>query len=101
MYEKYRQFRQFEEFLEVLLLFAFSTLSVDFAYIGWYYTEADSWATLIWRAANHKYNFFELNKQFEKLEKNKKLLDKQMTVWYYKWAVADNEDSQEKTNIEN
>ena len=24
---------------------------------------------MIWRAANHKYNFFELNKQFEKLEK--------------------------------
>ena len=42
MYEKYRQFRQFEGFLEVLLLFIFSTLSVDFVYIGWYYTEADS-----------------------------------------------------------
>ena len=46
--------------------------------------------------------FFELNKQFKKLEKNKKLLDKQTTVWYYKWAVADNKDSNElKMNIEN
>ena len=49
----------------------------------------------------YRFIFWNILKILEN-KKFKKVVDKQMTVWYYKWAVADNKDSNElKMNIEN
>ena len=40
----------------------------------------------------YRFIFWNILKILEN-KKFKKVVDKQMTVWYYKWAVADNKDS--------
>ena len=47
---------------------------VDFHSVGWYYTKADSWDALIWRASSGTDLFSEIYWRFWKIKNLKKLL---------------------------